>query len=545
MGPRSELRQYYEILRRHVAIIGLVVALAVGGVGLQLAIQGRQYQSDVSVLVTPQVLGGPVESNPNLASFQGEYRSLVINDILYLAKSSEVLGRVAQRIPGVRPGDLYGAVKVAGLQGTDILVITARDSRPERAALIATTTTQELVQYYVELNQSAAASTRKFIADQVLDTKKKLQAAEDNLRAFKTQTNIAGLPDTTSRIVQRSFDLQALYDTATMDEKAAQMRVAALRQRLRSESDAQISTVEIGTNPVVGQLRDRLVAAEAELASMRQVYTDQHPKVQQALGVVADLRARIRQEASRAVSDRSLGVSPIREQLVQQLVNAQVDGTVARARAEAITPLLGELQGNLAKMPTNELTFARLQREVKVNEDLFMRLSSAYQDAMITEQRAGVSGQAALVMVDQGSPSPVSSQFPLKAGLGGLLGLVMGCALALLVDNLDNRVRTPREAEGTYGAPVLASVPTMSSQNHRSLMGQSSGVAGVVGAVLPLVLPIVLPLMFVMLGGVLVGLLLTKAGPIFGSLAGQAVSVYGQATDAVMQMLRQIAPYVG
>jgi hypothetical protein len=76
-------------------------------------------------------------------------------------------------------------------------------------------------------------------------------------------------------------------------------------------------------------------------------------------------------------------------------------------------------------------------------------------------------------------------------------------------------------------------------------MGQSSGVAGVVVAVLPLVLPIVLPLMFVMLGGVLVGLLLTKAGPIFGSLAGQSVSVYGQATYAVMQMLRQIAPYVG
>src|SRR5579864_8535296 len=176
-------------------------------------------------------------------------------------------------------------------------------------------------------------------------------------------------------MVQRCFALEGMYNAALLDEKAAQMRNSTLRQRLRSENDGQLATVEIATNPVVAQLRDRLMNAEADLANLRQVYTDQHPKVQQALGVVTDLRARLRQEAAKAVSDRSLGVSPVREQLVQQMVGAQVDGTVARARADAITPLLGGLQASLAKMPSNELTFARFQRDVKVNEDLFLRLS--------------------------------------------------------------------------------------------------------------------------------------------------------------------------
>jgi hypothetical protein len=227
------------------------------------------------------------------------------------------------------------------------------------------------------------------------------------------------------------------------------------------------------------------------------------------------------------------------------MVGAQVDGTVARARADAITPLLGGLQASLAKMPSNELTFARFQRDVKVNEDLFLRLSSLYQDAKIAEQKAGVSGQAALATVDRTDPSPVSTQFPVKAGLGGLLGLLMGCVLALLVDNLDNRVRTPGEAEGTYGAPVLASVPTMNNQNHRSLMGEPAGVVGVAGLVLPLVMPFVLPFVLLMLGGVLVGLLVSKAGPVFGSMAGQVGAVYGQATVAVTQMLHQLSSFLG
>jgi len=531
MDPRSELRQYYEVLRRHVAIIGLVVVLAVGGVGLTLVTQGRQYQADVSVLVTPQIFGGSVEGNQNMAAFQSEYRTLVVNDILYLAKSSEVLHRVAQRVPGVRAGDLYRAVKVTTLPNTDIVVVSARDTQPARAGLIATTLTQELVQYYGELNQTAAAGTRKFIGEQVALTKNKLQVAEDNLRAFKSRTNISGLPESSAHMIQRSFELQSMYNAALLDDRAAQMRVQAIRQRLQTEADGQIASVEIGTNPVVAQLRDRLVTAEADLASMRQVYTDQHPKVQQALGVVADLRARLQQEASKALADRSLGVSPIRQALVQQLVGAQVDGTVARARAEGITPLLNELQAGLSNMPANELTFARLQRDVKLNDDLYMRLSSLYQDAMIAEQRAGGSGQAALVMVDQAG-APVSQQIPLKAGLAGLLGLVMGSVLALLVDNLDNRVRTPRDAEGTYGVPVLASIPTMSPQNHRAFG------AGEPAAVVGLVLPFVLPFLFVMMGGVLAGLLVTKVGPSFGSVAGHAAA-------SVTQFLYHFPPHAG
>ena len=538
MEPRSELRQYYEILRRHAVIIGLVVALAVGGVGLQLAIQGRQFQSEVSVLVTPQALGGSTEGNPNIAAFQSDYRTLVTNDILYLAKSSEVLRRVAQQVGGIREQDLYRAVTVTSLPNTDILLIAARDLQPGRAALIATAETQQLVGYYAELNQAAAGSTRKFIGEQVALTQQKLKAAEQNLLAFQSSANIVSLPDSASRMIQRSFDLQAMYSASLLDEKAAQMREAAISQRLRSESNGQLASVEIATNPVVAQLRDRLVAAEAELASLRQIYTDQHPKVQQALGTVADLRSQLRLEASKAVADQSIGVSPIREQLVQQLVGAQVDGTVARARADAITPLLGQLQAGLSQLPANALTVARLQRDVKLNEDLFMRLSSLYQDAKITEQKAGVSGQAALVMVDQTAPNPVSTQLPLKGGLAGLLGLVLGCVLALLVDGVDNRVRTPREAEGTYGAQVLASVPTMSPQNHRSLMGEPA-------AAVALILPLVFPFLFVLLGGVLVGVLVREAGPLVGGVAGHAGTVYGQVSGAVLQMLVHLSPHVG
>lgn len=53
------------------------------------------------------------------------------------------------------------------------------------------------------------------------------------------------------------------------------------------------------------------------------------------------------------------------------------------------------------------------------------------------------------------SPKPTRD-----ALLGGVLGLLLGCALALLVDFLDRRLRTMEDIERAYGGyPVIASIP--------------------------------------------------------------------------------------
>jgi non-specific protein-tyrosine kinase len=57
-------------------------------------------------------------------------------------------------------------------------------------------------------------------------------------------------------------------------------------------------------------------------------------------------------------------------------------------------------------------------------------------------------------------PTSPSSPKPLLYGaIGGLLGLVLGVALAFGIEQSDRRVRRPDELEGTTGLPLLASVP--------------------------------------------------------------------------------------
>ncbi len=470
MTPIMEFRDYVRVFRRRAWIIALVVVLGVGGVGYALTSRPPQYQAEVSMLVTPRVLAPTAIEDNGIAALQTAYSETVLNNIIQLLKSKSLLQRVADRV-GMGPGDLARQVTVKDIRGTDFLVITATADLPARAALIANTMSQELVDFYAQINRTEASSTRKFIEEQLNVAQSRLGTGEQALLEFQTRTGTVALTDEVSRTVQRILDLQAAYDAATLDNRIAQTRVAAIQSRLRAQNDARLASVSIATNPVIAQIRDHLTGLELELANLRQVYTDQHPKVQTMLGRIAEDRQRMNAEAAKVLSDQSLGISPIREQFVREMINGEVDASAARARAAGIVPMLGRLQARLNTVPKNELTLARLQRDVRIAEQLFTRLSSLHQEAVIRENKASSAGQAAIMFVDQATAPamPVSNQLPKMATFAGLLALFIGAALALAVESLDDRIRSSHQAEGAYGVPVLAAIPTMNSRSYRHL----------------------------------------------------------------------------
>lgn len=470
MEPATiELRKYFEVLRKRILIIAVIAALAVGGVVMQLGTQPARYEAQVSMLVTPQRIGSGLALDSS--ALQSDFRATIVANIIYLMKSGTVVSRVGERL-GMSPGVVWKEVKIGRVGGTDVLSVTAKDADPERAALLANTVTQEFSDYYSQINRTEATSTRKFIEDQLSRTKDRLGQAEGELQGFETRTGAVGLTDQVSRLVGRTLDLQASYDTAGLEERTARAKMDAIQSHLRSQND-QLAQLSVATNPIFTRLRDNLTTLEFELAGLRQTYTDQHPKVLAQLGKIVEVKRQMSQEASKAVSGQSLGLSPVREQLLRDLVNGQVEAEAARARTAGMSQILAKMQASLNSLPANQLQLARLQRDVKVHEDTYLRLSALYEEALISERKAGTAGQATVLVVDPATvpATPVSKRLPFMATFAALLGLVVGSAIALLVDGLDDRVHSANEAEGAYGVPVLAAIPTIDPKSHHHLSG--------------------------------------------------------------------------
>lgn len=163
--------------------------------------------------------------------------------------------------------------------------------------------------------------------------------------------------------------------------------------------------------------------------------------------------------------------------------------TLADTFAAELLAFLAERKVNrgAAQLDFLDRRLSTLETEIQVLENRIadpstpepaVRLYTARRDAKIriygvfSEQRDSLVNAAAdpetLVIVQKASPQPVyqSGFRPPSSRAGrmffaGILGLLVGVGIVLLLERIDTKIRTKREAEHHFGLPVLAEIPRL------------------------------------------------------------------------------------
>jgi len=128
----------------------------------------------------------------------------------------------------------------------------------------------------------------------------------------------------------------------------------------------------------------------------------------------------------------------------------------------AAQTLIDQRREELADLARAEVQFNELERKKKV---LDARL-----DALIDEQKQARQAEADILKRVQvqtlGEPTVEGSDLKgaaTRVAAAFVLGLVLGCVIAILLDLLDRSIRSPEDAERLTGAPVLAIIPNFES----------------------------------------------------------------------------------
>jgi capsular exopolysaccharide synthesis family protein len=171
----------------------------------------------------------------------------------------------------------------------------------------------------------------------------------------------------------------------------------------------------------------------------------------------------------------------------------------ARTSQEALTgvQLSGQLLKSYAALATSRTAAARVKEELAASEPvdafrgklsalpapetLLMTISATDGDPrraeLIADATAAVFIRAVadlernktakveprVVDAAVAADAPVSPRPKVNLAIGLLLGLLTGAAVALLLEALDRTIKTAEQAEASFGAPVLASVPRFSA----------------------------------------------------------------------------------
>ena len=197
----------------------------------------------------------------------------------------------------------------------------------------------------------------------------------------------------------------------------------------------------IAPESVLGALYKERAEIRSQYAQLAAKYGTSYPRVVQLQSELNQLDSSITEEIKkvgetvRADYQASLKA----EQMLQQTFDKQ--------------------KGEAYKLNEDAIQYAILRRDVESSRDLYDGLLKKLKEAGIL---AGLKSSN-INIVDQASVpvEPVEPNIPLNMALGLMGGLLGGVALAFIVENVDNSIRTPQDIETYCSLPSLGVIPSV------------------------------------------------------------------------------------
>jgi polysaccharide biosynthesis transport protein len=451
------LSHFLAVLRARwlsaVIVFGAVVVATI----LYLVFATRVYTATASLLID-------VKPDPVSSMLYGGATPSQINTQIEILRSDRVAQRVAQNLKLADLADMRAAwasaksgltiqewlteFVEAGLDprvsspGSNVINISYHSADPRFAATVANAYVQAYLETSIELRVDPAKQYSGFFTDQQKEARAALEAAQNKLSAFQKEKGIIGSDD--------HFDLEMSRLTALTQELVAiqTARVSASTRQGAIGNSGQLG--EVLSNGTVSALKSELSDAELKLQELSSRYGDRHPQVQDARATVAELRRKL----AHATSDVTGSIG--------------IDARVGRAREAEIQAAVDAQRAKVLSLKETRDQVAVLQRDVdnaqRSYDLVYNRASQTNLESQNRQSNATVISQATV----PSNPSSPKLVPVLLMGLVAALGL--GLATALLLEQMDKRIRTTTDAFDFLGLPVIGIMP--SPNMNRRLKGQ-------------------------------------------------------------------------
>lgn len=319
-------------------------------------------------------------------------------------------------------------------KNSNIIDIEYVDESRETAVTLANQTVVAFQLVNARNSQQQSRRRREFIEEQLVRNDVQLAEAERALNAFRTsQAATVRSPGDLAAVEIRRQELAG-------ERKLASKLLAGIRQpdsTGRSSAFRMLASSPELSNGVVAQ---RLMEQHARYQSQRLELTSgswgnsvRSPEVQRLDTLIASTERQLAAalEAHIALLDSRIGT---------------------------LDQLQSEKAGTLRQLPAVEANATRLSQNAEALREQASLLRTELQKARITE--AAEIGQVDVIDLASRA-SRVSSGGMRFTAFAGILGLLLGCGLALVLELRDSSIRRRDDAEQAAGVPVLGMIPKM------------------------------------------------------------------------------------
>jgi capsular exopolysaccharide synthesis family protein len=470
--PEFDLRSYLRILLRRKQLIFWFATSLTVLVGAGTAFQPKVYEAKATVLAGRDA--------PRLLNYdplpQERFREReVMRTQAAILTSRSFLQRVAERLlaegffgnpnPSDREEKLAELARMLQVQteartydDSQVITIVVSGGVPDRVARIADSIAEAYVDYVQENRQSMANQAVAWLDTKLEEQRTRLTQAQSALQAFKDKENITARDEEDPFSTLSLTRLNEEYLTTRIQRMERETRLQALRKPPRSRGSPGVSPAKALELDVRATLRDRLkkdyVDAQLELRSLSERYGPEHPDLITLKGKISKIEAELQSLEEPESTAAAPPEPPVSETRLAEL-QAEYNGLLSREKA--LAQALDASKAAARNLSRTAVRYSLLKQEVDLNQETYNLLSTRLNDARLSSQIRNPS----VMVLDRAEPprSPVEPQPARNLVVAVMLGLVLGVGLALLLENLDRRVKSPEDVARYLQLPLLTVVP--------------------------------------------------------------------------------------
>jgi len=503
-----------NLIIRYKWIIALLVIAGGSGAWFYADSLTPTYESSGTLMITATD-GGDGELSQIISQTTGMGTNSTLANELQVLQSREFSRQVAQKIMDQNPGyidefpvlwsvDEEENITRAELatvsnrirrnltasrpqRDADILELTFSSSSPKEAAHVLNEAMEVYVDQSTMQNREAAEKTAEFLEQERERIKNQLDQSENELKEFMDRTGIVQVDEQASGLVTQQSTVETELQQVELNletiERALEQHKAQM-DRIRPGLSEQFSEA---LGPRIRNSQEQLAQYEGErtmILTRNPGVRDREqtpPRLKYLDEQIERLKNEIQNMSDQLFTEDNEYLGMDSEERAQMVATTQARITELRieknqleSRAEVLRQRSNEVDQEFQNLPEGMMQLAQLQRNVRINEEMFVNVSSQYADMSVLKQSQFGFGR----ILDTGliPNSPVSPNKKILLLVGIMLGGVLSAGFIAMREFMDNSISSVDELNMT-SLPMLSAIPVLekASRKNNKTFKNSSG----------------------------------------------------------------------
>ena len=457
---------------RKTIIVVVSICLAVG---IFLSILPRKYKAEGGLWVEPGESSGMALSSLS-SVLNGETNAIVTSEVDIL-EGRTVLLRVAKDLDLVNNKDFWGpfafieqpspsdrtldnaytrdvvykklshTIKIDNDPKDEIIKIDATTISPELSAKIVNALIKGYLAYLIEMRYGATQRATEWLQQQVTDMKNKVDGEETEITMLQQKLGVVGFnPQNATYLGGQSLtELTSAANEATLERLMAEAKLRSLKATNPNLVEDEITPLpkpgvqNQSAQSLISTLRASQAQASSNYMKLLSLYGPNYPEVKQVKAQLDDVTRQIVVEEQRVLNQAQLAFNSAADS--EKMATAKLSSEKSK------------LFGDRNDMQRFTLLIADYSSDRALYEALVQHLQEASLTSALDAADVDVTDLATV----PGKPTIFGPLLLIPGTL--ILGLILGCSLALWLRTLNRRIIAADEVSKATGLPLLAQVP--------------------------------------------------------------------------------------